>query len=679
MGEVLGNVLLRDLALVMIVAGVVTLVFHRLGQPVVLGYILAGVLLGPHALPPGLITDQQSIRTLADLGIILLMFTLGLQFNLRMLRRVGSTAFVAASLEIMTMVWLGYHIGRLAGWSKMDAIFLGAMLSITSTTIIIKTLTDLRLAKEPFARLITGISLVEDMLGITLTAVLSGIAMTGVLKWEAVGVTATRALIFLSTVLVLGLLLVPPLFRYVARFKSAETLLVSALGLCFGMSLVAWKLGFSVALGAFVIGVIIGETREAGQLNTLMEPLRDMFIAVFFVSVGLMINPRLLADYWVPTLLVSVAVVGGKMLSFTFGTVIAGNDLRTALRVGTSLIPIGELSLIIAALGLTLGVISEFLYPIAVCVSAVTTLLTPYLIRNADPMIQALERALPRWLTQTLELYGRWLARMRERSTTSRGRALARRWALQIALNMILVTAAFGIAVALGPLAESRGPNLPSWIGGARGVLWLLAAVVALPGLIAAGRKLQALAMLVAELASDHAAVRAVIAQLVLVGGAVGMGLWVLLWSGTLLPAGPALGVVLLIVVALAVLFWRSFIQLHARAQVALRDTLSAAAVEPPEEDDAARVQRLFRDARLATVTITQSSPAANKLIRELELRSRTGATVVAIERGETSVINPGPDEELHPEDRVLLLGTPDQLRAATSLLGGVSSVRSAS
>ncbi|MCS7049659.1 MAG: cation:proton antiporter, partial [Verrucomicrobiae bacterium] len=475
--------------------------------------------------------------------------------------------------------------------------------------------------------------------------------------------------------LVLGLLLVPPLFRYVSRFKSAETLLVTALGLCFGVSLLAWQLGFSVALGAFVIGVIIGETREAGQLNTLMEPLRDMFIAVFFVSVGLMINPRLLADYWLPTVLVSAAVVIGKMASFTFGTFIAGNDLRTALRVGTSLIPIGELSLIIAALGLSLGVTSEFLYPIAVCVSAVTTLLTPYLIRNADPMIGWFERALPAWLTQTLELYGRWLARMRQRTTTSQGRALARRWALQIALNMMLVTAAFGIAVALGPWAEQRWPDLPGWMGGARGLLWLLAAVVALPGLIAAWRKLQALAMLLAELSTDNMAGRAVISQLVLIGGTVGLGLWVLLWSGTLLPAGPALGVLLLMVLGLAIVFWRSFIQLHARAQVALRETLTASA-EPAEEDDAARVQRLFRDARLATVIITQSSPAANKLIRELELRSRTGATVVAIERGETSVINPGPDEELHPEDRLLLLGSPEQLRAAQAVLSASVSSR---
>jgi CPA2 family monovalent cation:H+ antiporter-2 len=667
MENALQNTLLRDLAVVMIVAGVVTLVFHQLRQPVVLGYILAGLIIGPHTPPFALIVDEGSIRTLADLGVILLMFTLGLQFNLRTLRRIGSTAVVAASLEIMTMVWLGYQVGRLFGWGKMDALFLGAMLSITSTTIIIKTLGELRLLKEPFARMITGISLVEDMLGITLTAVLSGIAMTGALEWGAVGQTAGKAVVFLSSVLVVGLLLLPPLFRYIARFRSAETLLVAALGLCFGTSLLAVNLGFSVALGAFVIGVILGETREAGRLNLLMEPLRDMFIAVFFVSVGLLINPRVLLDYWAPTLVVVAVVVIGKMTAFTFGTFIAGNDLRTALRVGTSLIPIGELSLIIAALGLSLGVISEFLYPVAVSVAAVTTLLTPYLIRNADPMINWLDRTLPRWLINSLTLYSQWLARLRQRGAPSQGRSLARKWTWQMALNMALVTAAFAVAVALGERVEAWWPAAPEWLGGAKGVLWTVATVVALPGLIATVRKLQALAMLLGEMSGGSVAVRGIIMRLVFIGGTVGLGLWVLVWSGALLPVGPALGVLLAMVTVLALVFWRSFIQIHARAQVALRDTLSAAGpVE--EEDNEAPVQRLFRDARLATIVITQTSVAANKLIRELELRTQTGASVVAIERGETSVINPGPDEELHPEDRVLLLGTPEQLAAARGL-----------
>ncbi len=577
MDTVIQNTLLRDMAVVMIVAGVVTLVFHQLRQPVVLGYILAGVIIGPHTPPFALIEDDASIRTLADLGVILLMFTLGLQFNLRTLRRIGSTAVVAASLEIMTMVWLGYQVGRLFGWGKMDALFLGAMLSITSTTIIIKTLSELRLLKEPFAKMITGISLVEDMIGITLTAVLSGIAMTGALEWRAVGQTTGKAVVFLSSLLVVGLLLMPPLFRYVARFKSAETLLVTALGLCFGTSLLALNLGFSIALGAFVIGVIIGETREAGRLNLLMEPLRDMFIAVFFVSVGLLINPRVLLDYWAPTLVIAAVVVFGKMTAFTFGTFIAGNDLRTALRVGTSLIPIGELSLIIAALGLSLGVISEFLYPVAVSVAAVTTLLTPYLIRNADPMINWLDRTLPHWLVNSLTLYSQWLARLRQRGAPSQGRSLARKWAWQMALNMTLVTAAFAVAVALGARVETWWPTAPEWLGGARGVLWIVATVVALPGLIATVRKLQALAMLLGEMSGGTVAVRGIITRLVFIGGTVGLGLWVLVWSSALLPVGPALGVLFLIALALALVFWRSFIQIHARAQVALRDTLSAA------------------------------------------------------------------------------------------------------
>jgi len=257
MDSVVPNTLLRDLAVVMIVAGVVTLIFHRLRQPVVLGYLLAGIIIGPYTPPFPLIASVTSINTLADLGVVFLMFTLGMQFSLRTLKQVGTTAFVAASLEILSMIWIGYQIGQWFGWSKMDSLFLGAMMSITSTTIIIKTLTDLGMEKERFAKLITGISLVEDMLGITLIALLSGIGMTGTLEWQAVAWTAGKVIAFLTVVVVLGLLLVPPLFQYAARFESEEMLLVTALALCFGVSLLALKLGFSVALGAFLIGTII--------------------------------------------------------------------------------------------------------------------------------------------------------------------------------------------------------------------------------------------------------------------------------------------------------------------------------------------------------------------------------------------------------------------------------------
>ena len=387
--------LLQDLAIVMIVAGVVTLLFHQLRQPVVLGYILAGLIIGPQLLPFPLIANEESIRTLGDLGVVFLMFGLGLQFSLRTLRAVGTTAFVAAALEIMVMLIIGYQLGQWFGWSRMDSLFLGAMLSITSTTIIVKTLADLGMLKAKFAPLVFGIQIVEDTLGMTLIALLSGLASTGELELHLLGGALVRTVVFLTAVLVVGLIAVPPLLRYVARFKSDEMLLVTVLALCFGVTLAAVKLGNSIVLGAFIIGTIIGEAREIGQIKLLSAPVRDMFSAVFFVTIGLRIEPQLLWQYAGPVVWISVAVVLGKTLAFSAGTFLSGHDPRTALRVGTCMVPIGELSFIIATLGLSLGVTSEFLYPIAVGVSAITMPLTPWLVRRADRLIAGLHRAAP--------------------------------------------------------------------------------------------------------------------------------------------------------------------------------------------------------------------------------------------------------------------------------------------
>src|SRR5262245_631465 len=272
-----GVAFLQDLAVVMIVAALVTIVFHRLKQPVVLGYIIAGVIIGPHTPPFPLIHDKDTIEALAQLGVIFLMFSLGLEFRLRRLKRVGATAGIAATLEILLMFWVGYEIGQLFGWNRMDSIFLGAMLSISSTTIIVKALGELGKAKEHFAQLIFGILIVEDILAIVMLALLSGIAMSGGMQAGEVLGTMIRLIIFLVVALVVGLLTVTRLLGYVGKFKSNEMLLITVLGLCFGVSLLAAQLKYSVALGAFVIGAVIAESREIGRIEHLMEPVRDMF------------------------------------------------------------------------------------------------------------------------------------------------------------------------------------------------------------------------------------------------------------------------------------------------------------------------------------------------------------------------------------------------------------------
>ncbi len=668
-----GIAFLQDLAVVMIVAGFVTVAFHRFKQPVVLGYILAGVIIGPHTPPFPFINNQETIQTLAELGVILLMFSLGLEFSLRKLKQVGPTAFIAAFLEILLMVWVGYEAGRLFRWSAMDSIFLGAMLSISSTTIIVKALAELGKSKERFAELIFGILIIEDILAIVMIALLSSIAMTGSLQVSDVAATLANLALFLVATVVVGLLAVPRLLGYVARFKSNEMLLITVLGLCFGCSLLAVKLGYSVALGAFIIGAVIAEAREIGRIEILTEPIRDMFSAIFFVAIGLMIDPAMLLEHWLPVLVITLVVVIGKVITCSFGTFVTGNDSRTSLRVGMGLAQIGEFSFIIASLGVTLHVTSGFLYPVAVAVSAVTTLLTPYLIKGADGLVNWFDREAPRSLVRYLELYTQWVGQLGGQRHTMASQWV-RKWLWQMGLNAALIAAVF---VSIAFIAK----NPPGWLrqlrldeGTVYSALWLAAVILALPLLIASFRKLQALGLLVAELkvspaaaGERTAAIRAVIAHLIPGAGIVALGLYVLALSSTVLPPLKVLLLLLIIVGLVTGLLWRSFIKIYARAQVALEQTF--ARPSPPRHEPApATLPGILREANLDTVSVAAASAADGKLIRELRLRTATGASIVGIERNGASIINPGPDEELQAGDRVLILGNRAQLNAARAL-----------
>jgi len=665
---------LQDLAVVMIVAGLVTVVFHRFKQSVVLGYILAGVIIGPHTPPFPLIHDQNTINTLAELGVILLMFSLGLEFSLRKLTKVGTPAFVAALLEILLLFWVGYEVGRFFHWSAMDSIFLGAMLSMSSTTVIIKVLGDLGKMKEHFAQLIFGILIIEDILGIAMIALLSGIAMTGNLSVTDVGLTLGKLGIFLTVVLVIGLLTVPRLISYVARFKSNEMLIITLLGLCFGVSLLAVKLGYSVALGAFIIGAVIAESREIHRIETLIEPVRDMFSAIFFVAIGLLIDPKMLITYWQPIVVITLAVVVGKVLTCSFGTFVGGNDTRTSLRVGMGLAQIGEFSFIIAALGVTLKVTSGFLYPIAVAVSVITTLLPPYLIKSADGMVNRFDRLAPKPLVKMLEIYTRWVGQLSGQRQARSATTLMRHWVGQMALNLALIAAVFIVAA----FAERNPPGWLARIGLSddwlKAALWLAAMIISLPLLIATFRKLQALGLLIAETRVTEAAagertaaIRAVVAQVVPISGTIGLGLFVLVLSSALLPALNVLIVLLAIVAFLTWLLWRTFIKVYSKAQFALQETFAQPPATRPEHVTPA-LPSLLRETDLATVTVDAGSTAVGKLIRELELRTRTGASIVGIERNGVKSINPGPDEELQAGDQILLLGTAAQLRESKNV-----------
>jgi CPA2 family monovalent cation:H+ antiporter-2 len=578
---------IQDLAMIMLVAGVVTILFHRFKQPVVLGYIIAGVILGPYTPPFQLIEDEHTTQILAELGVVFLMFSLGLEFSLKRLARVGATAVVAALMEIAVMIGIGFAIGRFFDWSVMDSIFLGAMLAISSTTIIIKALDELRLKNEKFAQLIFGILIVEDILAIGMIALLSGIAMYGAVNAGDVIATAGKLSLFMIVSLVLGILIVPRLLAYVAKFRSNEMLLVTVLGLCFGFCLIVLKLNYSIALGAFMIGAIMAEARELRLIERLIEPVRDMFSAIFFVTIGLMFDPAAFFTYGLPIAIITAAVVIGKVLTCSIGTFAAGEDGRTSLKVGMGLAQIGEFSFIIATLGLTLKVTSEFLFPIVVAVSAITTLLTPYLIRLSDPLLAAASRSLPRRLTDPLTGYTAWLAGLQLQGDRAVLARIILRIVIQILVNCALIAAVFIASAYLVGVIEQF---FLAWIEDERirrTIIWSGALLISLPFMIATYFKIKALSMLLAELGIKETlagrytgSARNIASEVIPVAAIIGVLYMIVRLSPRILPPPEWFNYVLLAATLIALLIWKPLARLHSRLQIALFKTFE----EAPDE-----------------------------------------------------------------------------------------------
>jgi CPA2 family monovalent cation:H+ antiporter-2 len=677
-----GPTLLQDLAVVLLVAGGVAVLFQRLRQPVLLGYLLAGLLIGPHALPFPLVQDEASIRTLADLGVVFLLFGLGLEFDLRRFRRVGVTAGVAAALEMSLMLWLGYQAGRLAGFGVMDSLFLGAILGVASSTIATKLLRERGQTREPFAQVVFGILIAEDIITILMLALLSGIAMTGGPSvGELVG-TAARFAIFAATTLVAGLLAVPRLIELVARHRRDELLLLTAIGICFGLALLAQRLGYSVALGAFVAGAVMAESPSVGRIEHLVGPVRDLFGAVFFVAIGMLIEPVLLFEQTglIFGLLILLAV--GKTFAVALGTFVTGLDLRTSLRAGMSLAQIGEFSFIIAQLGVTLGVTGPQLYPIAVAVSALSVFLSPHLMGASERLVGSFERAAPAGLVRSLALYTRRVRLLRAPSLRVPLWPLLHRSVRIIAVNVVVTSLLFaGAGVAVRRLAPRVGYG--RWFEGDLAALgWLAAAFLALPFFVATWRKTEAVVMILAEAAlprgphgREDARVdegRRILMRTMLVVASGAIGVWLLFLSAPLMPPWPVfLGLVAVVGLVMRVL-WGAMVRLYARVQAQVEDILKEA---PPQsaEARAALVDLLQQkhpwDARVAEVVLPERSIAAGRTIGELGIRRNTGASVVGLHRSGMHVINPDPGVPLFPGDSVVLLGGERELAAARALL----------
>lgn len=665
---------LQDLALVMIVAGLVTLVFRWLKQPVVLGYMLAGFIIGPYTPPLPLIRDEETIKILADIGVVFLMFSLGLDFSFRKLKAVGASAFVTAAFEILVMVWVGYGLGYLLGWVPMERTFLGIMLALTSTTIVVKSLRDSGDLKEKHGVLISGVSIFDDIFVIFVMILLPGFARSGEIPAGDVVLNLGRLSIFLVAAVVVGLLLVPRVLRYVARLGSEEMLLIVVLALCFGISLLTVRIGYSAALGAFLIGAIMAESRELGHIVKLTAPLRDMFCAVFFVAIGMMIDPRHLVAYAGPACLITAVYLVTKVAACAGGALLAGYDGRVAMRVGTGMAQVGEFAFILATLGMTLGVIGEHLYPIVVAVATMNAVLRPYLVGSADRVAALAVRVVPAPIQTVVRLYGAWVGRLA--ATRHRNPAMkhVRSLVWQLVLNVALIAAAFIAAAFVAKLAPAGFGWIPAWLGGFPTVCWLGAALLMLPVFVATVRKMHAMGMMLGEMALSGSgaggrtqALRTILTNTFTVAQVLGLGLVTGLLSLTLLPPVQVLTVLLGMIALLLVFFGASFNRWYSRAKFALVEAWT----QPPHDavEEPHPLPALLREAKLETVVV--SALIAGRLIRELDLRAQTGASIVAIERGGKTLVNPGPDDELKEGDKLLLLGSADQLLNARRHLAG--------
>lgn len=377
--------LIKDLAIILLTAGIVTWIFNKIHQPLVLGYLVAGVIVGPFTPPFSLINDIEGIKIWSELGVIFLMFALGLEFNFRRLKATGITPLITGPLEALFMLGAGYIVGKMMGFSDENSVFLGAILAISSTTVIIKALEELNLKNEKFAEVVFGILVIEDLVAILLLVALTTWGDSGELSMATLGMAAIKLLGIVALWIVVGLITIPRFLNRVGQKASDETLTVISLGLCLGLVITAASLHYSMALGAFVMGAIIAESNQVHRIEKLLSPIRDVFGAVFFVSIGMLLNPKDVIAHWPTVVIVSVLTVGGKIFSTFVGAKLAGESTQTATRSGFALAQIGEFSFIIASLGIALGKMDSFLYSVAVSVAVITTFTTPYLIRFTVP------------------------------------------------------------------------------------------------------------------------------------------------------------------------------------------------------------------------------------------------------------------------------------------------------
>ena len=649
--------LITDLALILAAAGITTLLFKKIKQPLVLGYILAGLLVGPHIKFIPTVTDNESIHIWAEIGVIFLLFSLGLEFSFKKLVKVGGSASITAIVEVLVMLVIGFFAGMAMGWSTMDSIFLGGILSVSSTTIIIRAFEELGVKHKKFANLVFGVLIVEDLVAILLLVLLSTLAVSQQFAGTEMLVSILKLCFFLVLWFIGGIFLVPTFLKKTKNLMNDETMLVVSVALCLLMVLLAVKVGFSPALGAFIMGSILAETTQAEKIEHLTKSVKDLFAAIFFVSVGMLIDPAILIDYAVPILIITLATVLGKFLSSGMGALISGQPLKTAVQTGMSLAQIGEFSFIIATLGLTLKVTSDFLYPIAVAVSAITTFTTPYLIKASEPFYNFLDRKLPEKWTAGIRKYSASTAGI---TTMSDWKTLLKSYASNTVIHaVILIACVFLGSRYLQPFITEH------LINGDRGIILalFLSLVLMLPFLWALSiRRIQRKAY--TNLWLNKRYTRGPLIALEVLRILLGI-----FFVGFLIyqfyDSAVAGLIALVLMIAVLFIFSRKLQTFYDRLENRFLGNLNAREIEN------AQPEILPWDSHLTELIVAPESEIVGRSLVDLGVREKYGINIALIERGKLMIPTPGRAERLYPNDKVLIIGTDEELAAVKQLFEG--------
>ena len=659
--------LVKDLALILMVAGIVTLLFKKLKQPLVLGYIVAGFLVSPHMPYTMSVIDDNDIQTWADIGVIFTLFSLGLDFSFKKIVKMGASPIISTVVIVFCMMMLGISVGHGFGWNKMDCIFLGGMLAMSSTTIIYKAFDDMGLRQQKFAGMVMSVLILEDILAIVMMVMLSAIAGGSTPDGEQMFESVIKIVFFLILWFIVGIFAIPLFLRSVRKLINSETLLIVSLGLCCGMAVLSTKVGFSSAFGAFVMGSILAETIEAEKIIKLVEPVKNLFGAIFFVSVGMLVDPQILVDYALPILALVLSILIGQAVLGTFGFMLGGESLKSAMRCGFSMAQIGEFSFIIASLGLSLGVISKFLYPVVVAVSVITTFLTPYMIRLATPSYQVMEKHLPNKLITALN----HLATNRPSTTQqSKWKALLRQMTVNTVAYSILSAAVIALMFTFVlPLMRNL---LPGWR-----LHWYANAITGVLTVIFIAPFLRAIVM-----KKNHSSE------------------WKRLWVESSINRIPLLStIVVRFMIALGFIFY--ICNFLSRFTDALMISIGIVAVlliivSRRTKKRSIKMERLFirnlrsrdieaqvkgtkrplyegplldRDIHISEFEEPEDSTWCGHTLRELNLRQRFGVDMSSIYRGSRRINIPNGDTTIFPCDKLQIIGNDEQTQKFNNAL----------